>query len=120
LPSTPEHRAKAEHNELLVSELDYRFCDWAVAGIFYAALQDVEAYFAHQAPPAHPATHQMRDNHINGDARLRPIYVDYRQLEDESRDAQYDASLTFTQGQVLQSQGWLNRIEAVVLPFLPV
>ena len=119
MPSTPEHRSKAENNEFFTSELDNPFWDWAVTGIFYSALHYVEAYFANQAPPVHPATHQMRDNYVYVDKQLRPIYVDYRQLEDESRDARYDASMTITQADAQRSQGCLNRIKALVVPLLP-
>ncbi len=119
MPTTPQHRAKAEHDEFLSTELNNPFWDWAVTGIFYAALQYIEAYFAHQVHPLHPPTHVIRDSHIHGDPRLNPIYVDYRQLEDESRDARYDASVTFTQADVTRTRTYLERIKAVVIPALP-
>jgi hypothetical protein len=119
LPSTPQHRAKAENNEFFISELDNPFWDWAITATFYAALHYVEAYFANKAPALHPATHQMRDNYINSDAKLRSIYIDYRQLEDESRDARYDASITLSQSDATQSKRYLEIIKAVIVPLLP-
>jgi hypothetical protein len=119
LPTTPQHRAKAENNEFLGTELGNPFWDWAVSGNFYAALHYVEAYFANRKPPLHPATHQLRDSHIHADAKLSAIYVDYRQLKDESRDARYDASIAFTQADVTRTRTCLDRIKAVVVPLLP-
>jgi hypothetical protein len=119
LPTTPQHRAKAENNEFLTTELDNPFWDWAVTANFYAALHYVEAYFGSRKPPLHPATHQLRGSHIHADAQLSAIYVDYRQLEDESRDARYDASMTFVQADVARTRTYLERIKAVVVPLLP-
>ena len=119
MPSTPQHRAKAENNEFLISELDNPFWDWAITATFYTALHYVEAYFANRIPALHPATHQMRDNYINSDVKLRPIYVDYRQLEDESRDARYDASIDLTQSDATQAKRNLERIKNVIVPLLP-
>jgi len=119
LPNTAEHRAKAENNEFFVSTLDNPFWDWAVNGIFYAALQYIEAYFATLIPAFHPTTHQIRDSHIHADPRLATVYVDYRQLEDESRNARYDARIEFTQADVTRTMRYLERIKAVVVPLLP-
>jgi hypothetical protein len=118
LPTTPEHRAKAENNEFLVETLENPFWDWAVTGVFYAALHYIEAYFAGRVPALHPPSHTIRDNHIHSDNTLRAIYVDYRQLEDESRNARYDAGMTFTQGDVGIAKGCLERIKKVILPLL--
>jgi hypothetical protein len=119
LPTTPQHRKKAEHHEFLSTELNNPFWDWAVTGIFYAALQYIEAYFANQKPPIHPPTHVIRDSYIHADPKLSKVYVYYRQLEDESRDARYDASVTFTQADVTRTRTYLERIKAVVVPLLP-
>jgi hypothetical protein len=119
VPTTKEHRAKAVNNEFLVESLDNPFWDWAVSGVFYAALHYVEAYFASRFPPRHPSTHVSRDNYINSDSILRPIYIDYRQLEDESRNARYDADMTFDQKDVIRTKGYLERIKKVVLPLIP-
>ncbi|MGA3322941.1 MAG: hypothetical protein ABSF45_00575 [Terriglobia bacterium] len=118
MPTTPEHRAKAENNEFLVDTLENPFWDWAINGVFYAALHYVEAYFASRVPAVHPSTHTIRDNHIHRDKTLKPIYVDYRQLEDESRNARYDAGMKFTQSDVGMARGCLDRIKKVILPLL--
>lgn len=119
MPTTAEHRAKAENNEFLVEQLDNPFWDWAVTSLFYAALHYIEAYFATLVPPVRPGNHQTRDNHIHADGKLARIYVDYRQLEDESRDARYDARVTFTQADVARTRTYLNKVKAVVIPLLP-
>ncbi len=119
MPTTPEHRAKAENNEFLVQNLDNPFWDWAVTALFYAALQYIEAYFANLNPPRHPPTHTVRDNYIHADPNLSKVYVDYRQLEDESRDARYDAHIQFTQADVTRTSTHLERIKTVVVPLLP-
>lgn len=119
MSTTPEHRAKAENNEFFVEQLDNPFWDWAFTGVFYAALHYIEAYFANQVPPLHPPTHKIRDNYIHNNIDLLPIYVDYRQLGDESRNARYEAHITFTQRDVIRAKGYLERIKRVVLPLLP-
>jgi hypothetical protein len=119
LPTTRQHREKAEHDEFLVANLNSPFWDWAVVGLFYAALQYVEAYLANQAPPIHPGTHTVRDSLIQRDRSLAGVYVDYRQLEDESRDARYDASLQFSQNDVMRLQRNLDRVKKVIVPLIP-
>jgi len=119
VPTTAEHRAKAENNEFLSSELNNPFWDWAVTGIFYAALHYVEAYFSSRIPPLRPPTHKLRAGYIHADAYLDPIYIDYRQLEDESRNARYDARMTFDQADVVRTRAYLEKIKAVVIPLLP-
>jgi hypothetical protein len=119
LPTTAEHRAKAENNEFLVDQLDNPFWDWAVTAVFYAGLHYIEAYFASLAPALHPTTHQTRNSHVHANAKLSPIYIDYRQLEDDSRNARYDARMEFRQSDVAQARKYLERIKAVVIPLLP-
>jgi hypothetical protein len=119
LPTSPQHRAKAENNEFLTTQINNPFWDWGVTANFYSALHYVEAYFASKTPQLHPPTHTLRDNHIHADSKLSPIYIDYRQLEDESRDARYDASVTISQSDFVRTQGYLNRIKTVIIPLLP-
>ncbi len=115
MPSTKEHRDKAAHNEFLVSTLDNPFWDWAIIGTFYAALHHIEAYLATKG--IHGPTHPIRDSHIQRDANLKAIYVDYRELENESRDARYDV-IEFKQADVRRLQGNLETIKKVILPLI--
>ena len=117
MPTSAEHRAKAESNEFFIQHLNNPFWDWFVSVAFYTALQYIDAYFATLMPPVHPPTHQTRDSHIH--AKLPRVYVDYRQLEDDSRDARYDASMQFTQTDADRARVYLNRIKAEVIPLLP-
>ena len=118
MPTSAQHRTKAENNEFFADELDNPFWDWAVTGKFYAAVQYVEAYLAKKAPAVHSPSHEFRDNQIQRDAALRPIYPDYRELKNESRDARYDASLTFAQADVARLEQNLDNIKKVILPLL--
>jgi hypothetical protein len=118
MPTPAQHRAKAVHNESFAANSGDPFWDWAITGIFYAALQYVEAYLASQVPPVHPPTHQIRDSHIHRDRNLSPIYVDYRELQDESRDARYDAAATFSQGDFTRLQKNVNRIRQTIISLL--
>ncbi len=112
MPNTAQHRGKAEHNEFFVSETGNPFLDWAVCGTFYAALHYVEAYLA--TKNIHPSTHAGRISCIQRDSRLNAIYTDYRELLNESRDARYEAAITFTQADVNRVQRSLEAIKRVM------
>jgi hypothetical protein len=118
-PTKDEHRAKAEHNEFLANELDNPFWDWAITGLFYSALHYVEAYLATKG--IHFRRHKLRDSWIYRDAALKPIYIDYRELQTESEDARYMeiVPLTiFTQGDVQRLEVNLQAIKKVVIPLI--
>ncbi len=119
MPTSPQHRAKAENNEFFATDVGEPFWDWAVTGLFYSALHYVEAYLASLHPPFHPPTHQIRDSLIHREPRLRPIYVDYRELQDESRDARYDPAQAYTQNDVVRLVARLQRIKQTIIPYLP-
>jgi hypothetical protein len=112
LPTPEQHREKAEHDEFFIAHLGEPFWDWAITGLFYSALHYVEVHLARQTPPIHPETHRIRDSHVN--RLMGGIYVDYRELEEQSRDARYDAAQQFTQQDFVRLQGHLARIKAAV------
>ena len=69
--------------------------DWAATCLFYAAIHLVNAFLQqhripiprrHRGKPGAPG----RTNIVQQDPRLRPIYKNYRRLDDESRDARYE------------------------------
>lgn len=92
--------------------MDEPFWDWAITGLFYAALHYIEIHLARQVPPIHPETHQIRDSHVH--RLLGRIYVDYRELEEQSRDARYDAAQNFTRNDFGRLQVNLQRIKAAI------
>lgn len=114
-----EHLAKAKHNEAFVAALADPFWDWAVTVTFYAALHYVMAFLATKAD--HPPTHQVRNSHIHRDRVLRPIYIDYRELQNESEDARYlerNPLTAFAAADVTRLKGNLDKIKKLILPLL--
>lgn len=118
MPTKAAHSGKAAQNDYFVSTLGNPFWDWAVTGKFYAALHYVEAYLATKRPPVHSRNHAVRDSNIHDDPVLRPIYVDYRELESECHDARYDASLIFSQGDVERLEKNLDKIRKLLEPLI--
>lgn len=70
---------------------------WIVTAYFYAAVHWIEAYLAIRG--IDPRTHAARKRAIRRDPVLRHIQVEYRALEDRSRDARYEFA-TFSEADV--------------------
>lgn len=90
MPSKNDHKAKAEHDKEFVDSLDLSttpYLDWAITGLFYAALHYVEAYFA--TMKRHSPDHRTRDSAIQRDSRIKTIYDDYNELKNYSINARY-------------------------------
>ncbi|MBI2819561.1 MAG: hypothetical protein HYX73_06245 [Acidobacteria bacterium] len=90
MPRVQQHLQKAEHNEAFVASLDWKttpFLDWVVTGLFYAALQYVEAYLATRE--IHSVDHRARDSDIRRDHYLKPVYRAYSELKNHSINARY-------------------------------
>lgn len=90
MPKKDDHLTKAEHDEQFVSSFDLQtspFVDWAITGLFYAALHYVEAFFATKG--RHSADHRARDSSIRRDLDLKAIYDDYNELKNFSINARY-------------------------------
>ncbi len=95
MASVVEHLAQARHNEAFLASLDLPttpYLDWAVTAIFYAALHYLRGLLAR-----HHVTNISRygemDTAFDRLAVLRGnpgIYIDYRQLKDDSRAARYN------------------------------
>ena len=64
MPNEADHFSKAAHNEEFVSHLlsdeQTPYLDWAVVGIFYAALHHVDAFLAAVATEINIPTHTKR------------------------------------------------------------
>jgi len=114
LSSKDEHVAQAEHNEFFVAETDNPFFDWKLTGIFYSALQYVDAYLA--TKNIHPPDHGDRNWNMGIDSKFKPILRDYRDLKNESRTARYEPPSTFNQSDVNIAQRRLDSIKKQLLP----
>ena len=101
-----------------MSTLQNPFWDWAVTATFYAAVHYVEAYFAKCKPPIHSTLHKTRDSSIQRDPVLKPLYSTYRELENQSRNARYEAHIPFTQAEVTESASNLAELKKVLVPLL--
>jgi hypothetical protein len=112
-----EHRTRAEHNEFLVSTLDNPFWDWKACVMFYAAVHYVHSYLAAKKVtlPTH-MDHKKRLTLVQW--HLRPIYKDYEDLYNDSRDARYEADVMFSKLEVQQLEKKLESIKKVILPHL--
>ena len=71
--------------------------DWAATCLFYAAVHYVNAYLRKsniQIPRRHRGSEKAKTegrlNIIQQDQTLRHVYINYRHLDDESRDARYE------------------------------
>jgi len=91
LPKRHEHHKRAQDNESLSAALNHTIphcVDWAVTMLFYAGLHYIDAFLA--GKNAHPLNHEARDEEIESNGSLSPIYRDYRRLKDLSRAARYE------------------------------
>ena len=90
-----EHLSKAEHNEKFFTQFDIsttQFLDWVVTGIFYSAIHYIRAVAAKHGF-TNISTYGEMDNlfgRLSVFRKNQDIYVDYRQLKDDSRAARYD------------------------------
>jgi hypothetical protein len=94
-----EYLAQAAHNAELARFLRKEkpeYLDWAATCLFYSAVHYVNAYLTkcgQNIPRRHVGTDQGavgRTNIVQQDRTLREIYPDYRDLDDDSRDARYE------------------------------
>jgi hypothetical protein len=116
LSNVSDHRAKAEHNEKLASQLKGGpFFDWAVTVTFYAAVQYIEAFFAKEKPPFHSLSHQKRDCEVARSPILKPQWKNYRELKNQSGLARYEAHVPFAQTDVDKASVRLNAIKALII-----
>lgn len=95
MPDIGAHLAQAEHNEQFLQTLglpETPYLDWAVTVIFYAALHYIRALAArHQL--ANISSYAEMDRlfeRVPVFRRNRDLYVDRRQMKDDSRVARYE------------------------------
>ena len=90
MPGINEHLKQVEHNQKffhVLQLLSRFFPDWLVTSQFYIAVHLVDAYLATKG--VHPTQHRLRGQHLSEDKKLLPIYSEYQDLENLSRDARY-------------------------------
>lgn len=90
------HLRQAKHNEQFLDTFDLAttpYLDWVVTVIFYAALHYIRALAArhHFANVSSYADMDRIFSRVPVFRRQPDVYVDYRQLKDDSRAARYDA-----------------------------
>jgi hypothetical protein len=123
MPSKDAHLKKAHHNESFVQDLDVgktSYKDWAVVGLFYAALHYLDAYLAQKN--THPISHEGRDGWIKNLTELYSIYKDYRELKEYRMDVSYKL-IEYTEAEInrdikphLRSiKAQLNRLESSIV-----
>ena len=92
MPSRDKHRARARHNEELVTTLGQLpndpYPDWRAAALFYAAMHVAGAYLATRG--RHSREHQERILLVRMECTLAPINANFRRLLNASRTARYD------------------------------
>jgi hypothetical protein len=87
LPTLKEHYKKSGYNEKFFDDVKHEYPDWAITGLFYAALHLMEAFLA--VKDIHVEDHKERVNYIGRLSELKPLYQYYRALYDYSVNARY-------------------------------
>jgi len=115
-----EHLHQAQHNEQFLATFylpTTSYLDWAVTVIFYAALHYIRALAAR-----HLFTNISRYGELDKLFNRLPlfrnnswVYIDYRQLKDDSRAARYDMRAFSSQEVTALRDEELTRIRQFVL-----
>lgn len=89
MPRPTEHIAQAEKNERLYERLlGTEFNDWAITGLFCAALHYVDAYMVMRTG-ASPSNHMARNHLVERIINLSEISHAYIELYRSSRNVRY-------------------------------
>jgi len=87
LPTVKEHINKSKYNEKFFEDVKHDYPDWAVTGLFYAALHLVDAFLSKKGVSVED--HKTRSWYVASVSELKPIYGDYRAMYDYSVNARY-------------------------------
>ena len=90
MPTDVEHHKQKEHNKAFaefVKNSGSLYHDWAIIGLFYAAIHEIERY-AFVKCQYHSMSHPVRNNFVS--RALKPIWNNYRELSEMSRDIRYE------------------------------
>lgn len=123
MASENEHLRQAAHNEEFLTAhglADTPYTDWAVTAIFYAALHYVRALLSryHYTNISRYGEMDKAFERVDVLRRNDSIYVDYRQLKDDSRAARYDMWKPTGDEVIDLRDGELSRIRSFVLATL--
>lgn len=93
MPNLDDHLSAARNNERFSEDLiaERRYLDWAVTGMFYAAIHYVEAYLSLRTE--HSLSHRMRDSEIASDPKLINIFDHYSDLKNDSTQSRYECHI---------------------------
>jgi DNA-binding ferritin-like protein len=92
MPTTAQHSDQIDRNRACISFLqtaDPRFYDWEITGMFYIAVHQVERYL-YEKSGQHIDNHEIRNKMMGQTTDFKPIWLDYRTLQEMSRDARYN------------------------------
>lgn len=87
MPTAKQHYHKATYNEKFFEDIKNNYPDWAITGIFYAAVHLMEAFLA--AKGIYVEDHKERAKFIGVLKELKPLFQHYRALYDYSVNARY-------------------------------
>jgi len=87
--------------------------DWAITMLFYSAVHYLQAYLAGKG--FRVITHRQRDDEIERNGSLSPIFNDYRRLKDLSEDARYEIANFTADRHLKQAKERLERVKYQVL-----
>lgn len=99
MPERQEHLNQSAHNIDFATTIDgTRHSDWLATVLFYAALQQIDAFLAKSN--IHPPSHDVRDRIIGKTRELKPLAKQYWQLKNASRNARYYPPTRYTPKQL--------------------
>jgi uncharacterized protein (UPF0332 family) len=84
---------------------------WYITVTFYAALHHIQAYLVNRGNSRN--THHSRASAIQKDPLIKNLYSEYRNLEDLSREARYDAT-SFKNGDVENADSSLQIVARAI------
>ncbi len=92
MPNNRKHKIQAEHNRRLVDALWQAgkpvYADWVVTTAFYVAVHLIEEYL-YSRNGIHSDDHANRLRQIASVTQLSPIYEQYSELYNRSKDSRY-------------------------------
>jgi hypothetical protein len=115
MPDLNAHRTQVEHNRqaaIVLQQAPDPYLDWVVTMLFYTALHLIDQVL-YQNSQLHPRNHRQRHTAIANEPMLASIYLDYRELEHQSRRSRYECA-RFSSDDVSGLSARLIRIENVV------
>ena len=101
----------------MVSSISDPFWDWKITGLFYSAVHYIQTYFEAKKVTLPPVMqHKKRLTLVKW--HLPTIYKAFEDLYNDSRDARYEADITFTEKDVLELEKKLQAVKAAITPHI--